>query len=135
MPAAMIANSTVPNGWSRTVDQRGVHAAGLFRIVGGRGPEEQPADDRQRDAFDAVANGAQPQNRRGYAAVEILGELLFHAFHDLGDADGDHAAPTAANEDCPNGTLISFALRVSSPFPDFDPDPTATPMASTPRAR
>src|SRR6478752_361379 len=86
MPAAMIANSTVPNGWSRTV----VSAA-----------SKQPADDAQRYALDAVANGAQSLDRWPYPAVKILGELLFHAFHDLGDADGDHRGAYGGHEDLP----------------------------------
>ena len=47
-----------------------------------------------------------------HPAVKIFGELLLHALDDLSYANADHRFPQQRpTKTCPNGTLISFALK------------------------
>ena len=45
------------------------------------------------------------------------------------------ASPIAPTRTWPNGTAISFAEIVSSPWPDCEPEPMATATVKMPRAR
>ena len=97
----MIASSTEPNGCSRIVESAASMPPAFFGVVGDRRPDEQAADDGQRYPLDAVAHGAEPPNRGRYAAIKILGEVLLHALHDLGDADADHDRADGGNQYLP----------------------------------
>lgn len=81
--------------------QRDIHAARLLGVEGGGSPDEEAADDADRDALRAVADDREPARGSAQRGREVIVELAADPLDDLEDAEGDDAETDRADDELP----------------------------------
>ena len=101
----MMVSSTEPNGWSRIVDSAASIPPALSASYVIAAQPNRPSNDAQRYSFGAVANCAEPPNRRRSTLSSSSSmKFCFMPFTTWATPMPITIAPMRASRTCPNGT-------------------------------